>query len=203
MGARVIGSGVGRAAWRAIVACCVLEVISFSAAMAAVDKRADRAAFVQRVGCEIDRRIRIVAARPPGKNRFVIAGVPAKGHAYAQCLMVEEGSSILCEVASGFYLKQKGDPSTVEVPARVRALLAAEGFDTDPSEGNFQRHWTPTNLSAEIEATGRSLAGLLYDLYGARTPDDVEYEVPGAPELARAALCVAPVARLAWPHAAC
>ncbi|MGU3493447.1 TY-Chap domain-containing protein [Xanthobacteraceae bacterium A53D] len=145
-----------------------------------------RAQFIAQVACEIERRLLAVAATPEGKDRFVVASRRSRPDYYVQCILKD--GSLLCEATSGFY----GTTGRVTLTPRLRAILAAEGFGTDGSEGNFQRLRPLDDVPAETRAAAGATARLLYDMYGARKLDDLNYKTPLKPELNGARLCGAP-----------
>lgn len=171
--------------WRWLLVAGAAGLPPAVAAPSNVDGSDVRARFLPAAACEIRERLRIVGARPNGLHRFVIVEARRIGQAYVQCLFVKDGG-LLCEVSSGFY----GRPQDrLEVTPSVAAILSGAGFSTDGSRGNFQRMRPTDDVPAQIEEAAQVLAVILHDLYGARTLDDLKYQVAGAPRLANARLC--------------
>ena len=133
--------------------------------------------------CEVVRRLeQIHASGDPAsdRNRYLAITLPAKTHAYVQCLFQDDRRRVHCEASSGFWLAKKGQPRTFYLPRRAVAALAKLGFDTDDSAGNFRIDRAidkPANFGALADLMLRAL----HDGYGARSNMKVQFNAPFAP----------------------
>lgn len=113
----------------------------------------------------------------PATDRFLVL-ILEEGHyehAYVQCLF--RGEMALIELSSGYFAQKPGQPrARKQVGPHKLKRLAALGFTTDDSEGNFQcfrdlRDTPPQDL-AELMLTA------LFDTYCSKASDQLCWESP-------------------------
>ena len=89
---------------------------------------------------------------------------------------------MLCEASSGFYETKPGAPRTAHLaPAKI-AALGRLGFSTDDSRGNFSLD-VAVSKEPDFDRTADLILRALYDGYGARDGDALEFTAPFAPGL--------------------
>ena len=140
----------------------------------------DREAFIKAGLCEFMMRLWTIHQHPAAQDRFLVASVKGRAQSYVQCMLLAGDSQILCEAASGI----SGPQGALQLqPDQVRRLMQ-EGFEQGGAGGNFQRMSVAgDDLETELVSTSVLLLELLYDLYGARHPLDLEFKAPLAAEL--------------------
>ncbi|MFG1410559.1 hypothetical protein V5G24_05540 [Xanthobacter sp. VTT E-85241] len=161
-----------------LVAACVWLAFLVPSAMAADG----RAKFIAENHCQITHRLFMTYLQRQKLDRFVVASVKGGNQQYVQCLLLEDNKQMLCEAASGFYGVKKGEARD-EVRMSNLAILEAAGFDTDSSEGNFQKLLVISQPTGDFDRVADLMLGLLYDIYGARRGDRLTYVAPMAMEL--------------------
>ncbi|OYW34577.1 MAG: hypothetical protein B7Z41_01765 [Rhizobiales bacterium 12-66-7] len=169
-----------------LVAACVWLAFLVPSAMAADG----RAKFIAENHCQITHRLFMTYLQRQKLDRFVVASVKGGNQQYVQCLLLEDNKQMLCEAASGFYGVKKGEARD-EVRMSNLAILEAAGFDTDSSEGNFQKLLVILKPGEDLDRVADMMLGLLYDLFGARRGDQLTYVAPMAMDLSDRSRCPA------------
>lgn len=136
-----------------------------------------RTKFIAENRCQITHRLFMTYLQRQKLDRFVVVEVKGGNQQYVQCLLLEDNKQMLCEAASGFYGVKKGEARD-EVLMSNLAILEAAGFDTDSSEGNFQKLLVISQPRGDFDRVADLMLGLLYDIYGARRGDRLTYEAP-------------------------
>lgn len=136
-----------------------------------------RAKFIADNLCQIVVRLDMIHARRDEPDRYLVVSLADDNAQYAQCLFLESDTQLLCEVASGFYTVAEGTPAP-QVRESFLAIIAAAGFSTDYSDGNFQRLILIENVGPDFHDVAGLLLGLMYDFFGAREDDDLTYTAP-------------------------
>jgi hypothetical protein len=125
--------------------------------------------YLAKYRCGVLLRLEVVhSIEPRGMDRFIILGLKHHPHGYVQCLMIDNDTRVLCEASSGFWLPPEGAPPISVVPPAGVSALAALGFSTDISEGNFQKMLSIRDGDFGEVADLMLLA--LYHGYGVRSP---------------------------------
>ena len=133
--------------------------------------------------CEVAGRLeQIYAAGDPriDLNRYLVITLPAKTHAYVQCLFQDSRRRVYCEASSGFWLAKKGQPRTMYLSPRAVAALGKLGFNTDDSAGNFSVE-KAVDKSAKFGALADLMLRALHDGHGARSNMRLQFYAPFAP----------------------
>jgi hypothetical protein len=115
---------------------------------------ADRAAFIDEHRCAVTERLERIHARgnrATSKDRFLAISTMWRGtpQAYVQCIFFANDTKMYCEAPSGFYERKPEERGVAPVPDLITAI-AALGYSTDPSEGNFSQEidlGDPPNVS--------------------------------------------------------
>ena len=149
---------------------------------------ADRAAFMGEHRCAVTERLERIHARgnrATSKDRFLAITTMWRGmpQAYVQCIFFGNDRKMYCEATSGFYERKPNERGIAPVPGSITAI-AALGYSTDPSGGNFSQEidlGDPPDVSRAAEL----MLATLYDAYGARLWTELQYNAPFAPTLSR------------------
>ncbi len=166
---------------RRFVMIAVACLAGLSATRLAQGKTRDwRAAFIADHRCAIIDRLHMIHSQPGTVDRFLVVHPARNSAAYVQCLLEADDTEILCEAASGFYSVLEGETPPPVPPERV-AVMAAAGFSTDTSDGNFQKLIVITDHARDFEHVADLLLGILYDGFGARPWTPLLYIAPLAP----------------------
>jgi hypothetical protein len=140
----------------------------------AVAEEAGLATFRAGNYCRILAYLQAIYRYPIGTiNRYVIADLPGRPETYVQCWIAPDRRRILCEAASGRFLR----PIEQLVPAEKLPLVAALGYGTDPGRDNFRQEHdlhSPRELEHYAELYIRSFVLL----YGASPETVVRLEAP-------------------------
>ncbi len=124
------------------------------------------------ISAEILGYLKAIHAHPPTpRDRFLIVDIGRSG--YVQCLLYSRDRKILCEVASGFY----GLPGDQYVAPDKLPALAALGYSTDASKGNYQRRLDVKGGDSLPEIADLVIRSL-HDVYGAGPDDPFRYVAP-------------------------
>ena len=144
-------------------------------------------AFVARHHCEVLAGLTILYETAHPRDRYLILSWPPADPGYVQCLFEDDNSAVLCEAASGFYLK-----SGWRVSANGKAALAGLGFSMDGSKGNFAQT-LKLDAPPNLEKITRLMLNALYQGYRGWPDRKIDWTAPWAP-FAAAALRCAPTA---------
>lgn len=120
--------------------------------------------------CPITANLTEIRRRPLAQpHRFLILSTMARPEFYVQCLFFDKDRQIDCEGASGYYYDKIAGFAT---PPKLVAL-AALGFSTDVSAGNFVRQRPVTNPDSLYDIAGMLVETLarVYDLGDRRRAD--------------------------------
>ena len=113
----------------------------------------------------------------PVQHRYLVVEPAAQSGLYVQCLFALDRSSMLCEAASGRWLKpQRQLVSTARLPA-----LLALGFAPDPGDGNYHLERAIAG-EPDLPAIAELYLRTLYDVFA--VPPDAELRLK-APLLRR------------------
>jgi hypothetical protein len=150
--------------------------------------RADRAAFIGEHRCAVTERLERIHARgdrATSKDRFLAITTMWRGapQAYVQCIFFENDTKMYCEASSGFYERKPEERRVAPVPGSITAI-AALGFSTDPSEGNFSQE-IDLGDPPDVSRAADLMLSTLHDAYGARLWTELKYNAPFAPTLSR------------------
>ena len=104
--------------------------------------------------------------------------VRGKAQAYVQCLLMNKDTRMLCEASSGYFAVLPGQRRPSEMPMSKVAALDAAGFDTDTSDGNYQRMLPIRNVDADFSGAADLLLSLLHDIYDARSIGELQFKAP-------------------------
>ena len=170
------------------IVCPKLAALLLLTMASASGARADRAAFVDEHRCAVMERLERIHAssdRSTSKDRFLAITTLWRGRpqAYVQCIFFESDTKMYCEAASGFYEQRPQERRLRPMPGSI-AAIAALGFSTDPSEGNFSQEidlGDPPDLSRAADL----MLATLHDAYGARLWTELKFNAPFAPTLSR------------------
>jgi hypothetical protein len=125
--------------------------------------------------CEILSYLRAIheqAHVPTPEDRYLIVDVAGRD-GYVQCLLYKRDRKVLCEVASGFY----GRPGDHYVSADRMSAIAALGYSTDASKGNYQQRLTVKNRRS-LETVAELIVRSLYYAYAAAPGDPFRFKAP-------------------------
>lgn len=113
--------------------------------------------------------------RVPGtvKNRFLIGEPMWRGDRYVQCLIAPNRSGILCELASGEWLR----PPLRLVPPHRLPVLFALGFGPAPTNGNYQVS-RPLAQESDLQQVAELFLRAFYDVYGLPPEADLRLKAP-------------------------
>lgn len=126
--------------------------------------------------CPITEYLLAIHRRPlKWKHRFLVLS-PLRAEGYVQCLFFDSDRQIDCEAASGFYDPEMGN---VKTPAKL-AALAALGFSTDASAGNFVQQ-RPVPAAGALYDVAGMLVETLARVYDLETGDVLRFEAPLVP----------------------
>ena len=126
--------------------------------------------------CPITEYLLAIHRRPLSqKHRFLVLS-PLIAEGYVQCLFFDKDRQIDCEAASGFY---DPDMANVKTPAKL-AALAALGFSTDASAGNFVQQ-RPVPAADALYGVAGMLVETLVRVYDLQTGDVLRFEAPLVP----------------------
>ncbi|MEP9375625.1 hypothetical protein ABLE91_02830 [Aquabacter sp. CN5-332] len=156
------------------LALCALWLMALASPAMAADARTT---FIADNRCQITLRLDMIHARKGEPNRYLVVADRSEPRSYIQCLLEEDDTQMLCEASSGFYSVKPG----IEPPGlswHGLAVIEAAGFSTDDSEGNFQKLLAISNPDRDFHDVAGLLLGLLYDAYGVRRGEKLEYKAP-------------------------
>ncbi len=131
--------------------------------------------------CPITAYLTEIHHRPsPEQDRYLILWRAGRPELYVQCAFFDDDRQIHCEAVSGYY----GEPIAGFItPAKLTAL-AALGFSTDASAGNFVQERAAPDGEALYDVAGM-LVETLARVYDLATIDELLHEAPLAPALPR------------------
>lgn len=164
--------------------------------LARAEAPGSRAAFIADNRCAIIARLHMIHSQPGTADRFLAVYLARDSGAYVQCLLEADDTEILCEAASGFYSVPEGETPPPVPPERV-AVMAAAGFSTDASDGNFQKLIVIADHARDFEQVADLLLGILYDAFGARPWTPLRYVAPLA-GARRVKGCAFKISALGW-----
>ena len=107
------------------------------------------------------------------RDRFLILNSAGRAGRYVQCAFFDGDKQLHCEAASGFYWSEI---ARFMSPARV-AVVAALGYSTDASQGNFVQEHPVPDAHALYEIAGL-LVETLVRVYELQANDTLEFVAP-------------------------
>ncbi|MEQ1696798.1 MAG: hypothetical protein ABL901_13245 [Hyphomicrobiaceae bacterium] len=136
--------------------------------------------FVDRYHCEVTARLQILYGKDKStepRDRFI--SINAKTHLdrYVQCLFEDDNSSVLCEVASGYFSAKAGQPRRFSLDQAGREKIKAFGFSDDDSKGNF-RQIVGVKGEANLPVLARMMLSVLYEAYGVDLKSELDIRAP-------------------------
>lgn len=160
---------------RLLLALTVVLLTLPSLAATPLQQRLDK--LQEKYRCQITAYLRAIRARPlTVKHRFLIIERMARSEYYVQCLFYDNDSNIDCEAVSGYY---NPDLTGFATPAQL-AALAALGFSTDASAGNFAQQRPVPNDGALYDIAGM-LVETLVRVYDLQIDDLLVFHAPLVP----------------------
>lgn len=163
-----------RVAGLVVAAILAMPGLAARAEPAALQHRLD--ALQEKYRCPITEYLLAIRRRPLARKRRFLVLSPLIAEGYVQCLFFDKDRQIDCEAASGYY---DPDMADVKTPAKL-AALAALGFATDASAGNFVQQRPVSSDGALYDVAGMLVETLarVYDL----DPDDLlRFDAPLVP----------------------
>jgi len=127
--------------------------------------------------CPITAYLTEIHRRPLAKkDRYLILWSAGRPEFYVQCMFFDKDREIHCEAASGYYGEKIAGFAT---PTKL-AALAALGFSTDASAGNFVQERPAADVEALYDIAGMLVESLVR-VYDMGTADLLLHNAPLAP----------------------
>lgn len=174
----------GSMCMRARLLVAVLIVVWGSASLAdqfqrpKVDDSDDFLAFLLTYRCGVVERLsQIHENRKTDVDRYFILSLKASPQSYVQCIFLDNDTRMLCEASSGYYATPEVQDRAVFLRPESVAALARLGFATDDSQGNFQL-MIDLNGEPDLDAIAEIVLTALYEAYGARLGDPLDWKSP-------------------------
>ena len=129
--------------------------------------------FIATYRCDIEERLALLHRRaepPKGQNRrYIILSRADAQQDYVQCMfIVDGGAKVLCEAANGFFLTKENEPHVNILSTEEITRLAALGFDTTLTDGNYQSY-TPIKDERSLKDIAALILSVMFQAYGAKT----------------------------------
>lgn len=142
-------------------------------------------------GSDIVVRLMRIQAHP-GRDRpdgFLVIALYGRTPAYVQCVFLDNGETLLCEVLLGRYPPKPGAPPH-SINRETEAALKETGYWRDRASGRallkYELGQEPD--SGILGAAAASILGPLIDVFGANPGSKIEIVAPLAPEWDEAAI---------------
>lgn len=148
--------------------------------------------FIAQYKCAIVERLELLHIHPRDRDRFLIVEMVGRNQSFVQCLFSDQNprqNSMLCEAASGAYEARRTRVPFVKMSAEALSALAALGFATDDTDGNYPREVTYTETQ-EFGTTAELLLTALFQAYGARLGIPLTLRAPLAPVSPQRSRCI-------------
>ena len=159
-----------------------LVVAAPPAAGQALPRAADEAmslnTFLLNYRCAVVERLAIIHEnREQGTNRYFVLSLKHRMQSYVQCIFLDGDQRMLCEAASGYYATPAVQDRAYRLPPHRVATLARLGFDTDDSQGNFQK-MIEFDGAPDLAAVADLILSTLYEVYDARVGSNLKWHSP-------------------------
>lgn len=140
--------------------------------------------------CEVVNRLERIFSfgdRAQHRDRFLSITVQEHTHGYVQCIFYENGTRLLCEASSGFFLFKPEEPRTYRLPDQKIEELLGLGFSDDDRAGNFQ-HYSDVGSPPNFNRIADFLLAVLHKAYDATARSNLKFNAPFA--RGRATTCI-------------
>ena len=138
----------------------------------AADTDPEFEALREKIFCRIFVSLQTIRAYPlTDKDRYLVVDAGRRG--YVQCMFFDDDRNILCEVASGFYDK----PGVQYAAPGKLPALAALGFSTDASAGNYRQE-IPVSGTDSLAGVADTMVHVFYEVYGATVRNRFRFRAP-------------------------